>query len=390
MTARSGYCPHAGKKPWSGERRRIVDVQYHETGGSWNGHRHRRCRLFRHRSGHSPLAPGRLRAAARPSAHRAHRSARGDRRGRGLRNARLPVSAQRRHRADVARQREPRRFPRLCARRRAFTPSPGDYLPRQVYGDYLRARFAEACAGAPAGVECVHHRARALQLRRGGDGRWFLWLDDGSAVRADDVVLALGNPPPASLPELAPLAGDERVIARSVEHRLPAHRDIGSVLLVGSGLTMIDAALRLAAMRPRVRHIHVLSRHGWLPQPQATATSPADTARRGGCARQRRADRRVDCSGRCATWREPCTPPTVTGAKCSHWCARHLPTLWRSLDHAQRARFLRHVRALWDVHRHRVPAGALGAVRTLERARSARGACRPARRSECSRRGGSR
>src|SRR6185436_20457829 len=32
----------------------------------------------------------------------------------------------------------------------------GDYLPRQVYGDYLRARFAEARAAAPPNVEFVH------------------------------------------------------------------------------------------------------------------------------------------------------------------------------------------------------------------------------------------
>ena len=44
-----------------------------------------------------------------------------------------------------------------------------------------------------------------------------------------------------------------------------------------------------------------------------------------------------------------------------------IPAVWRELDHAQRARFLRHARAHWEVHRHRVPAGPLGAVRTLQR-----------------------
>src|SRR5690242_11685118 len=39
--------------------------------------------------------------------------------------------------------------------------SPGDYLPRQVYGDYLRARFADARAAAPPNVECVYQRASA-------------------------------------------------------------------------------------------------------------------------------------------------------------------------------------------------------------------------------------
>jgi uncharacterized NAD(P)/FAD-binding protein YdhS len=45
----------------------------------------------------------------------------------------------------------------------------------------------------------------------------------------------------------------------------------------------------------------------------------------------------------------------------------HLPSQWQSLGQAQRARFLRHARALWDVNRHRIPAGPLGAVRSLAR-----------------------
>jgi len=44
-----------------------------------------------------------------------------------------------------------------------------------------------------------------------------------------------------------------------------------------------------------------------------------------------------------------------------------LAAQWRALDHAQRARFLRHARSSWEVNRHRVPAGPLSAVRSLAR-----------------------
>jgi uncharacterized NAD(P)/FAD-binding protein YdhS len=235
-----------------------------------------------------------------------------------------------------------------------------DYLPRQVYGEYLRARLAAARTAAP-GAEFVHHRARALRLQRGKDGGWELWLDDGRTLRADDVVLALGNPPPAPLPA----RGDHAALIEdpwTLGHAGEPH----SVLLVGSGLTMIDAALRLAALRPRVRHIHVLSRHGWLPQPQAVGALPGrrpdlraalDDA--GGSARRivgsiRRVAQQVAASG--GDWREVVT--TLRG---------QLPALWRTLDVSQRARLLRHARSLWDVHRHRVPVGPLNAVRMLER-----------------------
>jgi uncharacterized NAD(P)/FAD-binding protein YdhS len=243
--------------------------------------------------------------------------------------------------------------------------APGDYLPRQVFGEYVRSRFAEARAANPD-IQCEHHRASAIQLRRTQDGHFDLWLDDGIALRASQVVLALGNPPPATPRELAAIAGSDRYIRDPWSLGAIAHQNVSSVLLLGSGLTMIDAALRLAAIRPRLRHIYVLSRHGWLPQPQATHAAPAikpdiDTALAAGNgsiralvgALRAQAEAIVKAGG---DWRE-----TLTLAR------KQLPAAWQALDSTQRGRFLRHMRSLWDVHRHRVPAGPLSAVYSLAR-----------------------
>ena len=240
----------------------------------------------------------------------------------------------------------------------------GDYLPRQVYGQYLRARFAEAARALPGPLRPRQLRARLLQLRR-SENAWDLWLDDGSSLRADDVVLALGNAPPAKLPEIAPIAGSVAYVEDPWSIGDCAHENIGSVLLLGSGLTMIDAALRLAAIRPRLRKIHVLSRHGLLPEPQASAARPPVKpdldpfrAAAGSATHMSRAlrelARRVLAAG--GDWREIFAV-----------LRPELPHIWQTLDATQRGRFLRHVRAHWDVHRHRVPAGPLAAVRTLER-----------------------
>src|SRR5690348_7426135 len=104
----------------------------------------------------------------------------------------------------------------------------GDYLPRQVYGDYLRARFAAQCQAAAAGREALHCRARVLQIRR-GTGRWSLWLDDGHELQADDVVLAIGNAPPARLPAFASLAGSPHYIEDPWSIGAGAHCELQSV-----------------------------------------------------------------------------------------------------------------------------------------------------------------
>jgi uncharacterized NAD(P)/FAD-binding protein YdhS len=250
------------------------------------------------------------------------------------------------------------------ARDQGIDAAASDYLPRQVYGDYLRARLAAARLAAPH-VSVTHRRTRALRLRRMSGAGWELWLDDGGVLHAGDVVLATGNPSPACLPGLERLCGSDVYESDPWSLGRPGGRDLENVVLVGSGLTMIDAALRLAAVRPRVRRIHVLSRHGLLPQPQAAhAIAPRQPdlngldAAGGSTRRLTRAFRSL-MRGTVAAggdWREVLA---LSRAR--------LPALWIGLSTRERARFLRHVRAYWDVHRHRVPPGPLAAVRNLER-----------------------
>jgi len=224
--------------------------------------------------------------------------------------------------------------------------------------------IADTAAQPRTEFELLH--ARVLQLRRNVTGRFEVWLDDGRALAPDHVVLALGNAPPATPPELEPIVGTPFHVHDPWSLGHFTNRDVESVLLIGSGLTMIDAALRLAAIRPRLRHIHVLSRHGLLPNPQATEARPALeppveqvlAAARGSVRKIVRGLRHLMEENHAAggDWRE-----VIALAR------PRLPQVWQGLDATQRARFLRHVRAPWEVHRHRVPEGPLNAVRSLQR-----------------------
>ncbi|MGU3540574.1 FAD/NAD(P)-binding protein [Methylobacterium sp. A54F] len=224
------------------------------------------------------------------------------------------------------------------------TPA-GTFAARGLYGRYLTELLAEAVTGRDAGRLRLVNEA-VVDLAPAPDG-FALRLEGGSGHRVAGAVLAVGN--------LAPSGGPPS------RHRLDPWRaeSLGRlhpdrpVLILGTGLTMVDA---VATLR---RHgfagpVIALSRRGLLPNPHA-ATGPwpapdlaADSASLRGLLRRVRAEAAAaDAQG--TGWRgvidalRPATNP-----------------LWRGLPPAERARFLRHLRPFWDVHRHRTapPAGA--------------------------------
>src|SRR6266446_2945670 len=106
----------------------------------------------------------------------------------------------------------------------------------------------------------------AVQLLRQARGPWRIALGEGREIHARAAVLALGN---LSGPDLA--IPDGGLYASALYRRSPWERGAldgvppeAEVLLLGSGLTMVDAALALQRRGHRGR-ILALSRHGLLP-----------------------------------------------------------------------------------------------------------------------------
>jgi uncharacterized NAD(P)/FAD-binding protein YdhS len=232
-----------------------------------------------------------------------------------------------------------------------------DFVPRSLYGDYLRDVLDQAERAAPRHVTLrrVFGEVTAIvraPLAGGTDKTLLAILADGSSIPADRVVLALGNPPSAvhswarGLSNHPAYVHDPWLMPKSLRAR-------DSVLIVGSGLTMVDVALALSLEGGELPMVRSISRHGLLPLGQTifrpTAVqgsgevllSHASSIRRV-IAATRRLAREVERMG--GDWREVVT------------FVRHLaPELWRALPAAERRRFLRHAQAYWDIHRHRLP-----------------------------------
>jgi uncharacterized NAD(P)/FAD-binding protein YdhS len=222
------------------------------------------------------------------------------------------------------------------------------FLPRSLYGDYLYQRMQEALARAPFVVECT--RALAQSLTPNGAG-FRIALDADRQLHADRVVLALGSLPPQPLPGLA--AALRRSAAYVEDPWSPQALDAlpteAEVLIVGTGLTCFDLLQSLHARGHR-GPVRAISRHGLLPQAQTLRRATPVSLNE----RLQAQIHQPDLGGLLRALREAC-------AEASDWrpvldaLRPHLTRLWRGLGQSERARFMRHLRSYWEVHRHRLP-----------------------------------
>jgi len=208
---------------------------------------------------------------------------------------------------------------------------PEAFAPRRVYGDYIRDRLAAVEATHPGGIERVRGEVTAIAP----DG---VRLADETPISARAVVLATGNPPPRTAGDAAAIIADPW--APTALDRIGPEDDL---VIIGTGLTMVDMVLMLDSRGWRGRAT-ALSRRGLLPRPHLTRTDCAaglDRAVTSGPLSQRlRAARRV---------------AGAEGWRGLMECLRPLTAdLWAEADPAMRARFVRHLRPWWDVHRHRL------------------------------------
>ncbi len=233
------------------------------------------------------------------------------------------------------------------------------FVPRMIYGDYLQAVLKEARNQA-SDIRFRHIRATAEGLLTSGD-RVQVRCGDGNHFEGDALVLALGNASPAPWPHLsAEVTGTGRFFGSTWDPEALQPRDPSEpVLLLGTGLTAVDALLALRHNGHR-GHVHMTSRRGLLPLGHRLFTyapipcTPASSARE--LLRNMRATA-ADAEILHSNWRL-----AVDGVRPQ---TNHL---WQSMTATDQSRFLRHVRPFWDVHRHRMaPEIAAHVEEELER-----------------------
>ncbi len=234
------------------------------------------------------------------------------------------------------------------------------FLPRSLFGDYLEERLRVATAAEPSRLEVIRSEAVSL-LELPGQG---ILLRDGRELLADAIVLATGNlPPKAPLPPRSPVRDARAFVADPWARGALDDLDKDSlVVLVGTGLTMVDTVIRLVDDGHR-GPIHAVSRRG---------LTPLEHRLGGGWPPF------IDLT----LERSPLALMRSIRAAAAAAMARGVPwqrvidavrpltsRIWTGWTRNERRRFLRHVRPYWDAHRHRLAPRVADRLQGLLRTR---------------------
>lgn len=242
-----------------------------------------------------------------------------------------------------------------------FDYAPASFVPRKIYGEYLRQIFAETVARQSKTVQVNVFRDEAVDLLP-KNGASKILLASGEQIDSDQIVLAFGNflPPNVRTASNA-YAASPKYFQSPWRADIPAAIDRAeNVLVIGTGLTAIDVVLSLFNNR-HTGQIYALSTHGWLPSVHAPAAvypsfeSELETQNtvRGLLKIVRRHIKNAEAAGN--NWRaviDSLRPATQT--------------LWLRLSVAEKQRFMRHLQRRWDVARHRMPPECFEILQNLQ------------------------
>jgi len=230
----------------------------------------------------------------------------------------------------------------------------GNFATRRLYGRYLRQLLYREMVESGGCLRLASADVTSIMPTAGG---YRLGFANGAGIDAIGVVLAIGN-------LQTPKSNDGIVFHNPWSDTATAGlRPDEPVLIVGTGLTMIDIVLDLRAQGFNGTVIAV-SRRGLVPHRHEPVPGlwPAPAFTRDELNSLPALLRRLRLGAEQAAtegvnWRaviDGLRPVTVD--------------IWRSLPRSERNRFLRHLRPYWDIHRHRIAPSVADGFDALRRA----------------------
>ena len=238
------------------------------------------------------------------------------------------------------------------------------FVPRMRYGAYIEDILNETLSHKAANIEFrrVHGEVQSIHITRDGtQGK--IQFANGEVI-ADRIVLALGNLAPANVRIKNPnfYTSPNYVRDSWSKTTLPPIANDAPILLIGTGLTMIDKALELKLLGHKGT-IYALSRHGYLPNVHipgiARLPMPFEPTKlpKTVLSLTKQIRKLVKDVEKDANWRQAVDSIRPVTQE-----------LWQLWNDSEKKRFIRHMRCIWDVHRHRIAPEVGAMIETMVKA----------------------
>jgi uncharacterized NAD(P)/FAD-binding protein YdhS len=242
-----------------------------------------------------------------------------------------------------------------------------DFVPRAWYGDYLEAVLAREIASArERGIALRVLSVDATSLRGDDANGYTVGTADGEALDADGVILAIGALPSVPLAEVTAAAQASHAYTADPWHWPLPRNAPEKVVVLGTSLTAVDALQSASRLWPNAQ-LTAISRHGRLPRSHNAAPGQPYE-------HQASLTEVLHAEPRVLHWlrevRAAMQDEDVEWRSVIDGLRSETQNLWRMLDARERARFLRHLRWMWESARHRLPeqtANELARLRTQGR-----------------------
>lgn len=228
-----------------------------------------------------------------------------------------------------------------------------DFVPRSIYGDYVEECFHSHLKLFPK-LSFFREWANALNPV---DGQYELSLESGQMIKARQVVLSLGSPPPSGPANLKNIFNDQNYIANPfLISRITSIPKDEAVFILGKGLTALDL---LQMFKDHQAPMILQSRHGRFPRPHLTLTDELIKLQ---------SQINFNFSENPTLYEIICKFKNKIREDKIPWqvamdVLRHqIQKLWPKLSPKDKKRFLNKLKPIWNVHRHRSPLSSLAHV----------------------------
>ncbi len=224
------------------------------------------------------------------------------------------------------------------------------FLPRHIYGDYLANLLLTYLRPIDRyqPTEIRLHAQEAIDVIPQDEDQLHVQLRDGTLLAADRVLLATGNQPPARLPAADDFAHSAYCSDPWQDWTTRLPETDAPVVILGSGLTMVDAFLTLQKLDWQGPVI-VVSKNGRIPQAHFRGIEYPDFLPPH--------PERLGLQKLVALLEDHCGRLQRSGENPGILVDRLRPftqRIWQQLSQAEKQEFLQHYASRWNVIRHRI------------------------------------